>query len=64
MKFAELHSHLYGCLTAEELLEIGKKNPSPRWQIYNDLHEKLYSERVPTENFFQKYGNIDSFKGI
>lgn len=33
--FAELHSHLYGCLTVDDLYFLAKRN-TPRWQIFVD----------------------------
>lgn len=63
-KFAELHSHLYGCLSSELLFEIGKNNPSPRWNIYTDLYEKLYHKKVDTKNFFKDYNNPQKLESI
>jgi adenosine deaminase len=60
----ELHTHLYGCMSAELLYEIGKNNPSPRWEIYTHLYSQLYKEEVDTQNFFKKYNHPEIFKEI
>lgn len=64
MSFCELHVHLYGCLTAEKLFEIGRNNPSPRWSIFTDLYEKVYGKYFDVSNFFEKYKDIRKFKEL
>ncbi|MCB1189327.1 MAG: adenosine deaminase [Leptospiraceae bacterium] len=64
MSFCELHVHLYGCLTAEKLFEIGRNNPSPRWSIFTDLYEKVHGKHFDVLNFFDKYGDIQKFKEL
>ncbi len=64
MKYTELHNHLYGSLSAEDLFEIGIKNKFPRWVIYTELFEKLYMQKVDTENFFKKYETPEKLKEI
>ncbi|MBL8019311.1 MAG: hypothetical protein JNM27_06580 [Leptospirales bacterium] len=39
--FAELHSHLYGCLTVDDLYFLAKRN-TPRWQIFVDSWTKAH----------------------
>lgn len=53
----DLHCHLYGCLTAEMLYEMGRNNPNPRWEIFTNLYEKLYHKKFDTNNFFQRYNS-------
>lgn len=60
----ELHTHLYGCISAELLYEIGKNNPSPRWEIYTHLYKQLYDKEVDTQNFFKNYNHPEVFKQI
>ena len=60
----ELHSHLYGCISAELLYEMGKKNPAPRWEIFTKLHSELYGEEIEHKNFFKTYHTLDLFKEL
>lgn len=53
----ELHNHLYGSLSVEMVYKMGKNNPNPRWNIFLDLHEKLYSEKIQPDTFFQVFNN-------
>ncbi|MCE9599340.1 MAG: hypothetical protein K8S54_15355 [Spirochaetia bacterium] len=39
--FAELHSHLYGCLTVDDLYFLAERN-TPRWQIFVDSWTKAH----------------------
>ncbi|MBE7411863.1 MAG: adenosine deaminase [Leptospiraceae bacterium] len=63
-KYCDLHSHLYGAIDAEILLQIGKENPTPRWDIFIELHEKLFHEKIDPNTFFLKYGDINEFKKL
>ena len=60
----ELHSHLYGCISAELLYEMGKNNPSPRWEIFTKLHSELYGEEIDHKNFFKTFHTLDLFKEL
>lgn len=60
--FTELHTHLYGSLSAELLYEIGKQNPNPRWHIYTDFYEKHFSKIQETRDFFKVYDTPEKFK--
>lgn len=62
--YTELHTHLYGSLSAELLYDIGKKNPTPRWNLYTDFYEKNLSRKVETHDFFKIYDTVDKFKQI
>lgn len=62
--YFDLHNHLYGCINAQTLFEIGKNNPSPRWEIFTKLHEEISGEKIDTKNFFTIYKNINDFKKL
>jgi adenosine deaminase len=62
--FTDLHNHLYGSIPAKLLYEIGKKNPNPRWFLYTDLYKKLYNKEFDTNNFFEKYSNLQDFSNL
>ncbi len=64
MQYTELHNHLYGSISPEQLYEIGKKNPNPRWNIFTDLYEKLYSRKIKTETFFKDFALMEDFKKL
>ncbi len=49
----ELHSHLYGCLTAEDLEFLAARKP-PRWKIFLDSYQKTYGRRPDIERLFQQ----------
>ena len=58
MNFPDLHNHLYGSISAETLYEIGKRNPNPRWNLFTDLHKKIYGKEIRTESFFRDYKRV------
>ena len=60
----ELHSHLYGALSAEILYEIGKNNPNPRWHIFTESYEKLFNKKIDTKFFFNTFDSLDKFKEL
>jgi adenosine deaminase len=60
----ELHSHLYGAISADLLYEIGKNNPNPRWHIFTESYEKIFKKRIDTNNFFKYFDTIDKFKEL
>ena len=60
----ELHSHLYGSLSAEILYEIGKNNPNPRWHIFTEAYEKIFHKKIDTKNFFKSIDSLDKFKEL
>lgn len=62
--YADLHNHLYGCLSAEMLYNIGKQNPNPRWKVFTDLYEKVYGKTISTNEFFNEYNTIDKFADL
>jgi adenosine deaminase len=64
MQYTELHNHLYGSLSPEQLYEIGKKNPSPRWNIFTELYEKLYGRKINIETFFEDFTSMEDFKQL
>jgi len=64
MNFPDLHNHLYGSISAETLYEIGKLNPNPRWNLFTDLHKKIYGKEIRTESFFRDYKDIEDFRNL
>lgn len=64
LKYCDLHNHLYGCLTAEQLYEMGKKNPNPRWNIFTESYEKIFRTRIHTDRFFQDYNTPEKFSQL
>ncbi|MBM9500094.1 adenosine deaminase [Leptospira sp. 201903071] len=62
--YADLHNHLYGSITSEFLFEIGKSNPSPRWEIFTHSYQQCYGKNISTETFFEDYKNPDSFRKL
>lgn len=64
MNFPDLHNHLYGSISADTLYEIGKRNPNPRWNLFTDLHKKIYGKEIRTESFFRDYKDIEDFRNL
>ncbi len=64
MSFVDLHNHLYGSITAKKLFEIGLNNPNPRWTLFTNLYNKLYSKEFKTESFFEDYEDLEQFKNL
>jgi adenosine deaminase len=62
--FCDLHNHLYGCLTAERLYEIGRMNPNPRWHLFIDSYQKSYRKEIDCKNFFKNYNSIKKFSEL
>lgn len=62
--YCDLHNHLYGCLPAETLLRIGKKNQNPRWEVYLDSYERAYGIKINPKTFFEEYSEIQKFKSL
>jgi adenosine deaminase len=62
--FCDLHNHLYGCLSAEKLFEIGIKNPNPRWHLFLDSYQQAYSKKIDYKNFFENYNTIKKFSEL
>lgn len=62
--FVELHSHLYGCISAETLWNMAKFNPSPRWEIFTSLYKQLYQKDFSIDTFFDDYQDMDKFKSL
>lgn len=62
--YCDLHTHLYGCIDSKTLLQIGKNNPSPRWEIFTKLHEEIYREKINSNEFFQRYGESSEFEKL
>ncbi|MEM7182229.1 MAG: adenosine deaminase [Spirochaetota bacterium] len=62
--YAELHSHLYGCISPEILFNIGKNNPKPRWEIFTSDYTKAYGKKIDPENFFTEYSDIKKFRSL
>jgi adenosine deaminase len=60
----DLHNHLYGSLSIEMVYEMGKNNPSPRWELFTTLHEELYAEKIHPETFFQLFDNPQKMERI
>ncbi|UID83159.1 adenosine deaminase [Leptospira interrogans] len=60
--YADLHNHLYGSITSEFLYELGKSNPSPRWEIFTSSYLQCFGKKISTETFFQDYQDPDSFR--
>lgn len=63
-QYADLHNHLYGSITSEFLYEIGKSNPSPRWEIFTDSYQRYFGKKISTETFFEDYKDPDSFRKL
>lgn len=59
--FSDLHNHLYGCLSAKSLYEIGKNNKNPRWHLVVDSYEKAYGVKISPKSFFQDYNTVEKF---
>lgn len=65
MKFyADLHNHLYGSITSEFLYEIGKSNPSPRWEIFTNSYQQCFGKKISTETFFEDYKDPAAFQKL
>ncbi|RHX93100.1 adenosine deaminase [Leptospira stimsonii] len=62
--YTDLHNHLYGSITSEFLFEIGKSNPSPRWEIFTHSYQQCYGKSISTKTFFEDYKNPDSFRKL
>ncbi len=52
MRLCELHTHLYGCFTLEDLRWLASRS-RPRWHIYEQSYERLYGQRAPVEQLFR-----------
>ncbi|EMM74098.1 hypothetical protein LEP1GSC038_0113 [Leptospira weilii str. 2006001855] len=63
-QYADLHNHLYGSITSEFLYEIGKSNPSPRWEIFTNSYQQYFGKKISTETFFEDYKDPDSFRRL
>ncbi|AOP32826.1 adenosine deaminase [Leptospira tipperaryensis] len=63
-QYADLHNHLYGSITSEFLFELGKSNPSPRWEIFTKSYQQNYGKKISTETFFEDYKNPESFRSL
>ncbi|TGK32632.1 adenosine deaminase [Leptospira gomenensis] len=63
-RYADLHNHLYGSITAEFLYEIGRSNPSPRWEIFTNSYLQCFGEKISTETFFEDYKDPAAFRGL
>lgn len=64
MIYAELHNHLYGSISSKKLFEIGQKNSSPRWFIFEELYKQLYGKNLSLEDFWKIYDTPEKFKNI
>ncbi len=62
--YTDLHNHLYGCLSAESLYRIGRRNPSPRWSVFTNSYQKAYGKTIRPENFFQEYDTVEKFSQL
>ncbi len=60
----ELHNHLYGSLSVEMVYEMGKNNPNPRWNIFLELHEKLFGEKLFPETFFEIFDSPKKLESL
>ena len=49
---AELHSHLYGCLTVDDLYWMAGRRPWRR-EIYSNSHKRTYGTEPPLDEFFR-----------
>ncbi|EMO62675.1 adenosine/AMP deaminase [Leptospira borgpetersenii serovar Pomona str. 200901868] len=63
-QYADLHNHLYGSITSEFLYEIGRSNPSPRWEIFTNSYQQYFGKKISTETFFEDYKDPDSFRKL
>lgn len=59
--YYDLHNHLYGSLSAEELFHIGKNNPAPRWQFFIPAYRELYGKEINPVTFFEDYKDKEKF---
>ena len=64
IEYIELHTHLYGSIPVETLFEIGKNNPSPRWNIFIEPYEKLFNIKIDPKNFFKEFDSAEKLKSI
>ncbi|EQA53891.1 hypothetical protein [Leptospira kmetyi] len=62
--YADLHNHLYGSITSEFLYEMGKSNPSPRWEIFTNSYQQCFGKKISTETFFDDYKDPAEFKKL
>ncbi|PJZ71592.1 adenosine deaminase [Leptospira perolatii] len=62
--FADLHNHLYGSIRPELLWEIGRSNPSPRWEIFTIPYEQLYGRKIRPETFFSDFQDSKAFRDL
>ncbi|HNO22200.1 MAG TPA: adenosine deaminase [Leptospiraceae bacterium] len=53
--YSDLHNHLYGCLSAETLWEIGRKNRHPKWERFIPEYKKVFGKEINPDSFFETY---------
>ncbi len=53
--YSDLHNHLYGCLSAETLWEIGRKNRNPKWERFIPEYKKVFGKEIDSKSFFEVY---------
>jgi len=58
MTYPDLHVHLYGSLTAEDLYYLHSRN-TPRWNYFIDSYKNTYNKIPDTENLFKYKTNAD-----
>ncbi|MBW0433585.1 adenosine deaminase [Leptospira yasudae] len=63
-RYADLHNHLYGSITSEFLYEMGKSNPSPRWEIFTNSYQQCFGKKISAETFFEDYKNPEDFRKL
>jgi len=61
----DLHVHLYGCLTAEDLWDIGKdryKSHAPLLEWYSSEYEKAWGRRPCPQDYWEREGGEELLK--
>lgn len=62
--YCDLHNHLYGSIPSEVLLEIGKKNPNRRWELYVPAYEKEFGTKIDPKTFFEDFQSPQKFSRL
>lgn len=57
---AELHLHLYGCLSSDRVLEMLARAERPAWHLYEASFERAYGRASPARALVERHRRGDS----
>jgi len=56
---AELHLHLYGCLSSDRVLDMLVRAPRPAWHVYEPTFQRVYGRASPARALVERHRQGD-----